>query len=725
MKVFLCIISVVCLLMSCHRYPKGVEKALEESGNNRKELEKVLEHFRKQGQIPFQSACFLVENMQYHQTNEIILLDFIYDSYFKTVDSIYSSLFSGMTIEEIRPYKKKKHDSLCISLAEKINTFKAPQTKNADKKDIQVISADFLIDNIESALQIWKENGYEGAGDFDFFKEFILPYRTTNEYPLIKRSMIRQMYEKILLDSAFSTIHESVERYKIYVDKCRWINKYVKPKGHMGIYDLFVPRFKMDCHNMTNWSCNVLRACGLPVVYEFTPKWLDRDSKHFWCSSPDSTGIIQPYTAPGNNLREDWESNIKYCGKVYRKTFGAQQNTPYFMAADDEFVPILFRTPLLSDQTFRYHQTITLRLPLLDSIDNNVAYICMFTNKGLSPVGWGRINHSNKEIVFEQIPLNTLFFPAIFDGETMLEINQPFMILSAQSRKDISEPLTVNKQQRENVDISLVNGDLIITSENRQPVGMQYVTLQCDTTKKETLHLLRKYPEKRRLRALRERIKGSYLLGSNKEKRDFDTLYTLDYIPSPYLQEIKFKNENKYRYYRFRNPDKKGVNIAHMEFLGEYSQNHKCLSPTPLPVFSKEQLGSKEPFLYRINGTPLNTGHSAADAFDGDYDTYVTTSSVGMDFGIPVKIDRVRFVPRTANNGIVPGDSYALLYYDNGWKEAKILYAENSYLDFEDVPRATLYWLRNLTTGKEELPFFYSDGKQYFLHTDRINELTY
>ena len=87
-----------------------------------------------------------------------------------------------------------------------------------------------------------------------FSKEFILPYRTTNEYPLMKRSQIRKMYEKILLDSLLGTIHESVEWYKIYVDKCRWLNKYVKPKEHMGIYDLFVPRFKMDCHNMTNRS---------------------------------------------------------------------------------------------------------------------------------------------------------------------------------------------------------------------------------------------------------------------------------------------------------------------------------------------------------------------------------------------------------------------------------------------------------------------------------------
>ena len=58
------------------------------------------------------------------------------------------------------------------------------------------------------------------------------------------------MYESLLVDTA--SIRTQIEHYKIYVDKCRWINHHTKPKGHLGIYDLFVPKFKMDCHNMTN-----------------------------------------------------------------------------------------------------------------------------------------------------------------------------------------------------------------------------------------------------------------------------------------------------------------------------------------------------------------------------------------------------------------------------------------------------------------------------------------
>lgn len=165
----LLILSFICLLMSCHKYPDAIKQALEQAGDNRGELEKVLEHFRKQGKIPYRSACFLIENMPYHQSKEMILLDSAYNSYFEQVDSIYNQLFANMTIEEIRPYKKRKHDSLYILLAENFNSFTAPKISNVDKTDIQLITSDFLIDNIESALRIWEEKNYHTEEDFDFF----------------------------------------------------------------------------------------------------------------------------------------------------------------------------------------------------------------------------------------------------------------------------------------------------------------------------------------------------------------------------------------------------------------------------------------------------------------------------------------------------------------------------------------------------------------------------
>lgn len=712
------------ILTSCQNYPLEVQEALILSESNRSELEKVLEHYRYKDRIGFESACFLIGNMKYHESNNITPTDSSYYHFFNQTDSIYQMIFRKMPLDEIKTFKNKEYNSLRLKRRDLFQSIPTSSiNSNFSKSDLKNIHADFLIDNIDMALRIWKKNGYTYKKDFNFFTEFILPYRTTNEYPTLNRSTISSMFHHILNDPLHHSIYSQLEYYKIYIEKCRWINKHVKVKEHLGIYDLFIPKFKMDCHNMTNWSCNIFRSCGIPAVYEFTPLWKERDSRHFWCVSPDSTGILQPYTAPDNNLKEDWESDIQYAGKVYRKTFGAQKETPYFLANQDEYIPDIFSKPLLTDQTHRYHQTVTLRIPLQITTSNRLAYLCMFTTQDILPVAWGKIDHNEKEVVFEQVPLNTLFFPICYDDDVMLGLSEPFMICSTNVISDIPLPLTTNRQTKKIIDLSIINKQLRLTySKEKKIQNMKYITLAYDSSKYINMHLLRKYPEKRRMKTLQNRLKGAILVGSNRpNKKDLDTLLTLEKCPQPYLQDISFENEKKYRYYRFMTKDQTSVNIAHIEFLGPYSKDRENLNPTNLPIFSKkENITKKKENIYRFKGKPLNTSSHPEYAFDNDVNTYVSSSSIAVDFKTPVQITHIRFMPRTANNTIVPGNSYLLLYYHDGWKEFKTVYAENNYLDFMNVPNAKLYWLQNLTEGKDELPFFYIDGKQYFLHTDTL-----
>lgn len=432
--------------------------------------------------------------------------------------------------------------------------------------------------------------------------------------------------------------------------------------------------------------------------------------------------IFAILNAPDNNLREDWDSDIKFAGKVYRKTYGAQKETPYFLAAKGEFIPEELQSPLLSDQTFRYHQTVTLRIPLSLRTSTNLVYLAMFTTDNtLVSVGWGKIDQEKQEMVFEQVPLNTLFFPVCYDDEDVLPIADPFIIRSTNEPKDISLPLTINKQSKHIVDLSVTANRLFYTEKkNKQPQHLLYQTLLCDTTHKIQMHLMRKYPEKRRMQIFYEKLKGACLLGGNEERGTYDTLLILKEAPVPYLQECRLENKKSYRYYRFRTQGGEPINIAHLEFLGNYSVKHTCVKPTPLPVFSDSELATNKPsVLFSIKGIPMRTGSKAEYAFDGDFNTYVGASSIGMDFNTPVCVSRIRFIPRNANNMIVLGHSYMLLYFDSSkWVEYKILYAEHNFLNFEDVPVATLYWLKNLTEGQEELPFFYVNGRQYFLHID-------
>lgn len=69
-------------------------------------------------------------------------------------------------------------------------------------------------------------------------------------------------------------IRKPIELYKKYVRLQKSLNKRINTNTHIGIYDLFIPSFKMDCHNLAAITCNIFRACGIPVVYEFTPNGL-------------------------------------------------------------------------------------------------------------------------------------------------------------------------------------------------------------------------------------------------------------------------------------------------------------------------------------------------------------------------------------------------------------------------------------------------------------------
>ncbi|MCD8555687.1 MAG: hypothetical protein LRY59_03440 [Bacteroides graminisolvens] len=710
------------LLLSYACSSEKLNQALELAGNNRVEMEKVLAHFQRQGGKSYKSACFIIENMPYHKSRVQIALDPSYNSFFLKTDSIYNEIFGEMCPLEVLQAKPKKYDSLRLELARIFEVLIPPKLLHIDEYDITTVSSGFLIKNIEDALLMWEKSPYLRDMSFDEFKEFVLPYRTTNENIMLDKVAIRDLYEDVILSHEALTIKESLDNYKAYVAKCRWINKHLRPKEHCGIYDLFIPKFKMDCHNMTNWSNNILRSCGVPVVYEFTPQWTERTQKHFWCVSPDSTGIWKPYTAPDNNLMEDWDSDIKYAGKVYRRTFEAHKNTPFFMAQENEDIPECFNTPLLQDYTWRYHQTVTLRLPLAERIVNNVVYLCMDRQGELNPVGWGLVDHEKNSVVFEQVPLNVLFFPACFDGGKIIQISEPFMLHAANRIQEIPLPLTENIPPNKPLDITVENQKNYLTgNKNKTVEEISYLSLKCDNSKKISMKLLRKFPEKRRFKELQMKLKGAVFLGSDEENGNFDTLYTLNYIPYPYLQEIVIDFPRKYRYYRFATHDRGPVNIAHMEFLGPKSLSHQCTPATPLPVFSvDEKLSHNE--LCRVMGIPLKTGSKPEVAFDGDYLSFAGSSSIGMDFGTPVEITHIRFIPRNANNGINERNSYSLMYYDHGWKHFATQYADKNFLIFENVPKASLFWLRNLTEGVEEQPFFYINGKQLFLHADTIKK---
>ena len=105
---------------------------------------------------------------------------------------------------------------------------------------------------------------------------------------------------------------------------------------------------------------------------------------------------------------------------------------------------------------------------------------------------------------------------------------------------------------------------------------------------------------------------------------------------------------------------------------------------------------------------------------DGDFLSFFWSNEKGgyvtLDLGKPENITQLVYVPRNDDNYITPGNTYELFYQNgiDGWVSLGQKIASERYLDFNNVPKNALLWLRNLSHGKEEQVFWIENGKQIF-----------
>ena len=133
-----------------------IEYALNFAGNNRGELEQVLEYY-KNDDLRYKAACFLISNMPHY---------FSYKS--DDLDSVKMVKASC-----------NRQGHIDIKLLDKWQGF---SYINANKiYDSHIITASYLIKNIDKAFEVWEKSLWYSHTSFEDFCEYILPYRIDDE----------------------------------------------------------------------------------------------------------------------------------------------------------------------------------------------------------------------------------------------------------------------------------------------------------------------------------------------------------------------------------------------------------------------------------------------------------------------------------------------------------------------------------------------------------------
>lgn len=351
--------------------------ALRLSGENRAELEKVLSHYsdNEKDTLKLRAAEFLICNMLYHRSmcGECI------ENQIKISDTLYS--YTPLSFRSVYYMIPARLDSL----KEDVQT----------EPDIEKISADFLIKNIDYSFDAWGNSVYEPKISFEDFCEYILPYKHSQEPLILWKDSTDSKNETARDFNTYEVNLSMANTYHLYKNLHQYYMPYMRLLADKTLYsasDNVEHRAYMDLAFM--------RSKGLPVVIDFVP-FANPNDNNYWVAIIDRKHIDNNYA----------RVNVNFSSKVFRKTYSLNP-TP---DDKDNFIPEFLRNPYIKDVTPIYQNTTTVEYDFGDvSSGVKYAYLSVFYDGEWREVAWAEIK--NGKVLFENMGRDVVYMPLYYSG---------------------------------------------------------------------------------------------------------------------------------------------------------------------------------------------------------------------------------------------------------------------------------------------------------------------
>jgi hypothetical protein len=425
------IVAAFALFSYCGKgadYPSNVKSALEKAGDNRAELEKVLDYFSSwDDSLKLEAAYYLIGNMEDHcyaifglydsSGNEV---DFDASSY-ETYEEVQASFDSLESIYGVLDFKK---DTLIY--------------------DLQTVKADFLINQIDYAFQAWHTRPWAMRLSFPDFLEYILPYRGSNEPLEPWREYFWEKYAA--LDTLFpDTTDPTVIAAFINDDIKKWFTfdpRFYYHPTDQGLAEMIKNRYGR-CEDMTNLSIYAMRTVGLAVTSDYTPYWANAGGNHAWNAIVLPNGNVIPFMGAESNPGSYGLPNKM--AKVYRKMYAEQKDNLAFQKNRQEKIPRWLAGKSYVDVTSSYTDicdiVINFEKAVPDSAD--YAYLCVFNYGEWHAVDWGKLVGNSAH--FHNIGVGIAYLPAFYLNEEIVPYAPPFILHDDCTLQYLKADLTSSK----------------------------------------------------------------------------------------------------------------------------------------------------------------------------------------------------------------------------------------------------------------------------------------
>lgn len=641
------------LPVSC-RNDRMLREAYRQAGDNRIELETVLEHYRTADADAekYVAARFLIENMPPHYSykgDEILQ---------------YYEFALDILLSDLTPEQQK--DTL-IWYSDNIIPFAGRMVV----QDLKIIKSDFLIENIDKAFTEWRSNPWSHHVGFEDFCEWILPYKIT-EYQNLDhwRDTLQTYYSDAIqnmipddeeyntcfktLDFVRNEILAKVKPYGVYTDA-----------GYPLLSASLLPHQTFGrCADYVNLGVLTYRSLGLPAIIDETPYWGRYRAGHEWYVILGDRGQELPAewdlgSVPG------WQFfPFQRIPKVYRNTYSMNRDRVRYRNRSAYRYDF---NVCQQDVTEKYMKPVDIEIPIKKDINigkrirlaEEYAYIAVFSGRDTdwSIVDFGHVSHGKAR--FTKIGTDILYIALGYDGSQLVPVSSPFVVEKDGSIRYIH----TNLDQLQSVDVR------------------------------------RKYYQSTNVVNMRRRILGARIQYADRpDFKDSVTVCTItdtdipDKLPLP-------DGIGAHRYWRYLGADGTYGSIAELAFF-----NADTVQLTGTPTGSPS--ATAEVWSRAFDGDWLSNFETPEGYADGAW--------VGMSFQAPQAVRYVRVAPRSDENDIIPGHEYELFWWDDVndcWHTCGIRTATDNVLHYDSIASGTLLWLRDYTHGWDERPCIIHDDE--------------
>lgn len=286
--------------------------------------------------------------------------------------------------------------------------------------DLEHARADFLAAHLDDAFDTWRSMPWSKPIRFEVFRDFILPYRGSNE-PL---GLWRAPARKRLVDACAQLQGETDVRVvgeRIRAASHPWTGFtdlfYLHPTDQS--YDEMCERRLGRCEDITNMVSFGMRSVAAMCASDYTPWWAASDNNHAWEVVLDADG-------------EGRAGLAGRAAKVYRKTFARQSASLAAIRREGETVPRWLSGDHYIDVTAQYQPVSAVEVAIEGARDGErFAYIAVFNGGAWRPIDWGRIERghgTDARATFRDLGRNILYMPMLTDASGDRPAGTPFIL---------------------------------------------------------------------------------------------------------------------------------------------------------------------------------------------------------------------------------------------------------------------------------------------------------